>query len=489
MSDTISPTLATKIERSENKITATLTACDISAAGQSWIDNCFDLFKDDQGRAPCIGRPDGQQKNIIVSKLVETITITRPASVPAGSTWDCHVVNLQQNNLVVVSEWEVLAPNLIRDYNPPRPSYNYGGVQVMAGAAGSTLGMPQVVGNIGVPYAFWGGQVNARVIGKAHQIINNTAPLTVQGNLLYYERSMENPEDGIITQTLVDAAAAARYGVLEFYDDSQTFQNTTALIQLPKTRQHLAKEGVYQVAGECDTVNMSGTDRAMNIMVRDNVNPNGVYICPVGWVAAPPTAFIAPNAQTLYYPFRSPFNVCGSYLTGLSSDTVLTVQACWLIETNPPVSDLRMMSLAFPAPARDNCALEVYSKINHKKPAGCPVKNNAVGDWIQTIGDLASLAGLPGAGLISTGGKFVNKIQEFYNSEYGKDWAGNNKGNNPSEKKVDQRVDKLRKQYNNIKYDRLFPGTSAVRKPQKQIQNTPKRKPPNRKKPVKRTQK
>jgi len=486
MSNTISDSLATKIERSENKITAVLNACDVGAPGQSWIDWVFDPFKDDKGRAPCVGRPDGDQRNITVSTLVEQVMISRPASVPAGSTWDCHVVNLQQNNVVPVTEWEFLDNNTLRDYNPSRPAYNYGGVQVMAGPAGSALGMPQTVANIGVPYAYYGGQNNARVIGKAHQIINTTSQLNVQGNLMYYEKTLESPEDTMQTFTLVDAGSAVRYGVLEFYNDGHSFQNPSTLLQVPKTRQHEAKFGVYQVAGECDDQNISGTDRAVGIAILDVSSPAGAYINPPAWVLSPPTALASPSINTIYYPFRSPFNIIGSYLTGLSSETTLMVTATWIIETAPPVGDVRMMSLAFPAPARDNCALQIYSRINHDKPAGCKLKDNAIGDWIQTIGDLAAMAGVPGAGLLSTGGKLVNKVQEFYN-DYGKDWVSGTKGNNPSQKAIKSADDK--------KYDKLFPGTYSAptrRMPQKKAK-APRRvvaaNPPRKRKNVQKSQK
>jgi len=418
MSDIYMPdNIATKIERSENKLTQVLTECEISAAGQSWIKHVFDPFKDSQDAPPCVGRPDVGQRNVVVSKYVSSVTVSRPATVPAGSNWDCHIYNSQMNNVLQLCPFNRISNNLVQDVgNGTQP---VGGIQIIAGPAGSVLSYPFTVANIGLPYSFYGGANETRVIGKAHEIRNTTAPLTVQGQLLHYERTMPPPEEMIVATTFCDAVVAARYGSMDCYYDDLAPSAPASLLQLPKSRQLLAKEGVYQVCTECSSTNLPGTDRAVNVIYKDDVATSTYLIRPT-WNLAPASAIQAPSILTAEYPFLSPFNVNGSYLTGLSSETTLVVTGIWFVETTPATSDTRLMSLAHPSPPYDFCALKKYSEIAHSLPSGTALKNNGAGDWIANIADLASAAGLPGAGLVSTGAKLINKIQDFYNSDFGK---------------------------------------------------------------------
>lgn len=481
MSDYMPDNIASKIERSENALTATLTNCNVTMEGQAFLDYALDPYKDSQGRPPCLGRPDLGQRNIVVSNYSRTVTISRPATVPAGSTWDCHVLNCQTNNSIGIRRVTYPGENCA-EFNPATPTvYQYGGVMILAGPAGTNLGLLQTVGQLAVPPAYFGGQNNSRVIYKAHQITNTTPLLNQGGNALMYERTMPDPRETMQTINVSENGNLIRKGALMVFDDEAAFRSPAELIQMPKTRQHAAKLGSYQVCTQCAVLNNPVSDKAIAYALLDG--SGFAFLTNVQWVPID-AGRESPNVQPGDFPFNSPFNVNGSYFTSLSSETSLVVAAMWGIETGPSTLDVRMMSLAHPSPPVDYCALEIYEKISHRLPAGVSVKDNAAGDWIQTIAALAQETGLPGAGLLKMGGKMINAVQKFYQTDYGQ---MTKTGNNISGKTRRPQIQRFKKKNNNsIQRVRVVKGSppKVVRKrpPPKRIQTVVLAKPRRRQK-------
>lgn len=412
----LSPTsLATKIERSENKLTEALTRCNVSVAGQAWIDHAFDLFKDRKNLTPCVGQPDRSARNIYVSTYTSQLTISRPATVPAGSTWDCHIMNLQQNNLTTVHQTAMLNNNSASTLGIGI-ARNYGGIQILAGPAGPALGFAHTVGNIYLPDTYFRGQNSAKVIGKAHEILNTTNALNVQGDLLYYQKTLPDPQDTITGMNWVGPSATdiVYNGSLDYYNNLSSFDTPDTLIVLPKTGKHLAKDGIYQTCVLASSENKAQIDRPLGQMVRGLAG--SVHLTIPDWTTSVATTVPAlhhgsPEIPAVQSPFVSPFNVSGSYLTGLSSETTLTITGKWLVEVSPEVSDTKMISLCHMNPPEDKCANEIYSQIAYALDAGTKIKNNADGDWIATVADLAVEFGIPGSGIIRKG---VNLARDFY---------------------------------------------------------------------------
>jgi hypothetical protein len=419
MTDSNSSTSATKIERSENKLTNILTKCEVTLAGQSWIDHSLDLFKDSQGRPPCVGMPDSALRSIIVQKFTSTIAISRPASVPAGSNWDCHIVNKQCNNSIILAANSQLHYNLnVRDN--PHATFNYGGVMIFSGPAGAALGAVDIVGSLSVPATFFANENSSRVIGKAHEIANTTATLNKQGSVLCYQKPMVDP---YVTQTSIMQVAssdAIAQGSLTTVLDIDGLGSPAQLLNYPKSKIWEAKDGTYQTSVFCSPNNPPGTDRQISVMWHDGKRAIAAPLCSQ-IVITPYTAALHPVSIDLAnFPFMTPFNESGSYFTGLSSETTLQLTASWMIETTPSRNDLQLITLCRDSPPLDNCALEQYSQIAHRLPAGVPVKDNAAGDWINLIADVAAAAGIPGAGLIKMGGGLVNQAIKFYKTDFGR---------------------------------------------------------------------
>jgi hypothetical protein len=431
MSESSNSNTATKIDRSENKLSNVLTKCEVTLAGQAWIDHALDLFKDSKGRPPCVGMPDSSNRSIVVQKYTATTSITRPASVPAGSNWDCHIINKQSNNVIQLAANTTLGDNSFRRDNPLVQGF-WGGVMVHAGPVGVVQGNDtNIVANaLGIPASFFAGPNSTRIIGKAHEVVNTTAMIELQGSVLVYQKPMTSPEKTTIVISQLDAADALVYGPLMAIKDDDGIPSAAQVLNFPKSRIWAAKDGVYQTCTLCSPDNPAGLDRQNSIFYDDGKRGAGFPLLSNFVVVAGTATCKSANIPTAGNPLMSPFDESGCIFQGLSSGSSLQLTATWLIETSPDRTNLTLNSLAHPSPGLDNCALELYSKIAHQLPAGVPVKDNAAGDWINMIADAAAAVGVPGAGLIKTGGKLLSNAIAFYKSDFGKMTMPNQTSNN-----------------------------------------------------------
>jgi len=109
---------------------------------------------------------------------------------------------------------------------------------------------------------------------------------------------------------------------------------------------------------------------------------------------------------------QSPYSMCGALFTGLKSTASLTINFNFMIERFPNKSSV-IKRLCYPSPPYDIRALELYSDISRQLPIGVPVHENAAGDWIKAVANIASsICGLiphPAAKTIGMGLNLVEK--------------------------------------------------------------------------------
>jgi hypothetical protein len=418
MSDANTAELVNKIVKSENKLSNVMTKCGISPAGQSFIDSSLDLFKDAQGRPPCIGYPDMAARNIVVQKVRATNVISRPAGLAVGGTWDCHIVNKMCNNVIVLNNYTANNQNLfMRD--AAASAKLYGGVMVFTGAAGTPLGLGVTTQCFGLDPSYFNGDTSCRVIGKAHEVVNTTATLNIQGNVIVYQKPTCPYEEALATISISDGADTTVYGSLTTFIDFDGLGTPAQLLNYPKSKSWPAKDGCYQTCVMNSTRNTPGTDRQIMVAYRD-----GIVAVPL--LYATEVAYNIVNATTKStsvpftdWPFISPFNESGSYFQGLSYETTLQLTTIYLLESTPGRAQANLNTLTFLSPPFDPCALEMYSKLVEQLPAGVPVDQNGAGDWIQYIAEAADTMGVPGARLVAKGGKLVSAFEQFASSGYG----------------------------------------------------------------------
>jgi hypothetical protein len=418
MSEPSTSELATKIIRSENKLTNIMTKCDITSAGQAFIDTSLDLFKDAQGRDPCVGMPSLGARNIVVQKIRLTNVISRPAGLPVGGTWDCHIINKACNNVIPVIKATGINQNLI-SYDNPVVASVYGGVTVLTAVAGTVLGQDNLAHNFGLDAAYFNADTSCRVIGKAHEVVNTTAKLTKQGNVIIYQKPTCSPIESMSAISYTDGLDPSVYGSILTYADDAGYGTPAQILNLPKSRSYAAEDGVYQTCTLNSTENMPGTDRQIGILLQDGKAAGQVKYVTTPSISVVNATTKSPNIPFLNWPLISPFSESGCYFQGLSYESTLQLTCCWLLESTPGRNQFALNTLTFMSPAYDPCCLEMYSRLAHALPCGVPVKDNAAGDWIKYVADAAEAVGMPGAKLLSTGGRILTKMANSFNTPKG----------------------------------------------------------------------
>jgi len=121
----------------------------------------------------------------------------------------------------------------------------------------------------------------------------------------------------------------------------------------------------------------------------------------------------------------SPFYMCGAYFTGIPDKSTLDIRGFYYLERFPAAELTDLVILANPSPGYDPLALELMTRTALKMPCGTPVKNNAIGDWIKTIADVAGVFGVPGMPIVKGAVDLVNGGLKAYKTITG---ANNNGG-------------------------------------------------------------
>lgn len=110
--------------------------------------------------------------------------------------------------------------------------------------------------------------------------------------------------------------------------------------------------------------------------------------------------------------------------TGLSFETVLTLDMKFIVEVAPTVSNPTLMSMSTQAAPYDPKALEAYSRMITHLPPGVKVSMNAAGDWWRMVlrtggmvaSSLAPLIPNPAAKMIVTGaGQLLSSVPAHNN--------------------------------------------------------------------------
>jgi len=83
--------------------------------------------------------------------------------------------------------------------------------------------------------------------------------------------------------------------------------------------------------------------------------------------------------------FWTEFDISGSYFTGLSLQTTLTVNWNVYVERFPTQLDIDLVLLAAPSPPYDIQALEFISECMRLLPPGVMVAENGLGDWFADV--------------------------------------------------------------------------------------------------------
>jgi len=407
----------------------------MSDCGKAWVTAALDPFHDTiiENYA---GYPDNDESPSVQQVVKSSYTVNAPSGV--STNWDAHICFFP---------WQGQATNVVTG----------GSVFSSTGPYENNAG-PFEIGT-GAPDTFQGLMVDAvqsgtntylqttttptcldfvqtqtyclnqwRLAAIGIEVINTTAELTAQGLVTSY-RAPVPQRSSKSTITAVTAAGSApvtlTYGSVECIIASTPPQTVAEALLLPGTVQWKAKDGVYLVPTLNSTNLTVGSDNTCVITndattgVIRGINKSAVVVN-VGSVLI--FAAVCPIGLNL-----TDFNMAGSYFTGLSNSSSLTINVIKYYERFPaPVDplDTPLVVLAKPSCRYDPAALALYSAVIREMPVAVPQRYNGLGDWfrdaIQTAKDIVSpvLSAIPHP-LAMMGAGVLNGVAGQITKKYG----------------------------------------------------------------------
>lgn len=397
-----------------NMVNATLPLKTDTPEGDQWLKAALDPFHD--YLLTVSGLPDQEIGNTCVQVFKKKVSITKPKKLDPESTWDCHIAAL---------------PIM---YGAPMP---IGGEALFPSNAGAGF-MQAAKWNVG-------GSATAPTLGTV--VVNKVtsgSPTWPHPNPVIGQQGMDWTDDVTFESDSYDAidprsaTAMARLiaGGFEVHNDTAEIykQGASTTYTMPQSAFHAVQ--AFSVVGDASGFGELATFRMPPTTLEDAaLIPNSVAMSAAQGVLAPfvmdvshnpfelnqpripaavykdaavsyvltPDGELPPNTVVMSNTFNNGrdgelrqsdyrtahIETTGYYASGLSSQTVLTLDLTFVVELRPTPANPTLLSLASPSCPFDAAALAAYTSIRKSLPPGVPVDMNAKGDWFRMIAKVA----------------------------------------------------------------------------------------------------
>jgi len=371
----------------------------ISECGSTWLQNAMDPHPDIV--RDYVGMPTGlNTPTVTVCKKFE-FDIKKPAALAAGN-WTCHIFSLPfaiPQTFVTTSGTAWIVGSTLGNFLPSpavdATNFNLGFINVMAALDGADLGVFEalqttLVRSISLdPNEFKG---DFRIVGAGYEVCNTTSELYVQGMSTHYRapQTFEKESCGLCT-----AAGVYKFGGVSGVKTNQPPSNAGQALNYPGSLQWKAKEGNYTTIPLVDIENpmdQQSEGRMPYFFLNDGFNIYYKVPC------SKPLATITGQSPWSALPtMLVKTATVGSYYTGLSDQTTLTLKVNIYVERAPIISDASeatLVSVARAACPRDTFALALYSHAIRDMPVSTVFRNNGLGKWfldsMMKIADFAA---------------------------------------------------------------------------------------------------
>jgi hypothetical protein len=399
--------MSASVARSERILNSIAAKTGLTDAAVEYLKTTLDPFHDNP--LNCTGIPDSETGQSVVQCIKNSVTIGCPSGITTG-TWDCHV---QMEPFFANSATPLFFANTssidganvgnLLAYDTEnntlnRPVYP---VNILAYPTGETpaFSSPFIAAVSDSSHVATPMQLNAkytdgdyRIVSQGFEVINTTSELNIQGLCTCYRTPVPDLEAATtanVVATKTGGAATVAWGAVSYLPIDSPPITISEALKLPNTKQWKAKEGCYVVAHVNSDCNPVENNNWVNPLVQRLVASNN-------YDAPRPTAVAA--AAATYLSFRevswAPMDISGSFFTGLSLQTTLTINWNIYIERFPSKLQDDLVVLAKPSPAYCPMVFEVYKAIAQNLPVGVPQKENGLGDWfrdaVATISDVVT---------------------------------------------------------------------------------------------------
>jgi hypothetical protein len=368
----------------------------LSEDGKNWLRLFLDPFHDTSINPQQY--PDGCNTSSVAEIINLDFPVRKPTALAAGN-WTCHIFMLptlfgstmSTSGIVTVPPGQNI-PGWLPVTIADATAFPVNLLNIHAALDGANLGPfalspATFVGALGVPATF---KTGVREDALAYEVHNTTSKLQVSGMSTHYRCPTYSEVE---TVNLASGAGVSLNSSAMVYELPSPPGNTANALQMLGTLQWEARFGNYTVVPLTSVVNAPQApsnvgyyffDPTSNRYMANNVVSAGAFITPANF------GF---NDMVM-----SPIALCGSYYTGLSDITTLTVKLRIGIERFPSIqipAEAELVRLCHMTPARDAFALEIASACIRKLPTSVVVSENAFGDWFIDVADKVLKGALP----------------------------------------------------------------------------------------------
>jgi hypothetical protein len=371
----------------------------IAKDSRDWLIAAVDPFHDLELNVR--GYPDTNLAPSVVQLIKQSVTITAPSSA-AGGDWDLHIFSMpitQTIKLIAVDQ-DVQAAGgdyAAQYFNTLATTTfgtesNLGTLSFQSGPSGTPLGVLEGVASLLDLQPYTVGA--CRVIAAGFEVVNNTAEIYKQGQQTCYRL----PQPDLLSRSTYQFGPGGfpggdwshLYGSGSFRSLNTPPETIANAMLLSGSRQLAAAEGYYGTIPFSSPNLPPIQDDASGFLFYPNLKDNVRSIC---------SNIVTGGTESLYQaplgagPQQNQHTI-GSFFTGLSNQTSMTVTLnCW-VEFFPSPYDQSLVVLATPSPRYDLIAQEIYSEALADMPVGVMVKENGLGDWFKdAVTKVSSWAG------------------------------------------------------------------------------------------------
>jgi hypothetical protein len=377
-----------------------------TAAGRNWATLALDPFHDFE--VPVTGYPDRYSGGTVVQLVKKKVTLKAPPNViGTGKTWSCMVSTLPlgstDNGVTYFDQPLDHKFSQDDDYIQPLGTVNVARVADGAtyGAYPATQSAPPIAATPGVDFpicsAYSGtddGNNNSmsRLVAGGFEVHNDTAALHAQGSVTVFTAPNEWSYPYLAENRNL-SAQDEHFGMFITARSPPTTPSEAA--SLPNSRTWKAVDGAlvpFRLDIESKDMNMRpSTNVTPDIRYNDNANHEYTSCGGVRLQREDHETFEKVHWDGNHVPVRmAALETSGAYFSGLSEETVLTLDMRFFLEVAPTAANQALVSMATPSASHDRMALDCYADCLEMLPPGVPVHMNAAGDWWRMVSKVAS---------------------------------------------------------------------------------------------------
>jgi hypothetical protein len=386
-----------RVNRADSYLEALVEKRILSEAGKDWLRLFLDPFHDTSINPQAY--PDGRNTTSVTEIINLDFSVRKPVALAAGN-WTCHIFSLpilfgttmSTNGITNIPGGQNI-PGWLPVANVDATSFGVNMLNIHAALDGVNLGVfalspATFVGSLGVPATF---KTGVRVTAFAYEVHNTTAKLALQGMSTHYRCPMFSESE---TLNLCSTVGVTQACSAQVYELTSPPANTANALQMLGTLQWEAKQGNYTV------IPINGVENPPQAPANTGFyffDPSNNRYTAENTLTANPFVTL-PTAIGFIDQVYSPFGICGSFYSGLSDTTTLTVKAKIGIERFPSIqvpAEAELIRLCHMTPPRDTLALQIASECIRSLPVAVWVSENSFGDWFIDVADKVLSSALP----------------------------------------------------------------------------------------------